>query len=697
MISYSDEQKEIIRNYNSKKILTIKFLDDDSYEDINSDRIYWESLKLIESLCDNDNLIFGSCESSEMQIQVADLPLDVKNHEIQLDLKVDNILVPLGIFFIDNVEKATDKRYKKLTCYDRMYYMQTNVIEWYNSIFPTIEATMTLKAFRDSFFEYIGFEQADIILINDNMVIHKTIDATELSGLDVIKAICEINGAFGHFNRYGVFQYVYLSNYAVYPSETLYPRDDLYPGGGNIENVSNAYYIPPSEQNDYIVRNINKLQIRQEDGDIGAIVTASNYTNEEANSYIVNSNFLVYGQSAEELKNIANNLSTKIFGISYTPNKTNTVAMPYMEVGDGFYVDSVKTPFTSYILKRTLSGIQGMRDLWEAEGEEFQPEIVSNSNQEIMQLQSRVNKLSITVDGFNAEIKKISTTLESVPTRTEMTTAINASAEGLDIEISQKVNNDSIIASINASAESISINASKINLTGYVTFSNLTDNQTIISGDNIKTGTISAERINGNNLKITGTNAIVQIGAEGVGNDNYIYMVSTTSNNFAHLDSGIIAVVSTNGAFSATGDGGIVYTYGDENCFVFNCIDDKAVISTAKEEMIITAPTLTINNVVSYGSYSFINGGTIGYNGATDRIASNKTFEAPNLVVTNGIDVNTLGVLANLNCNKAIFNGRVYADKYATYVTDKGWCYLSDLLRDIVDRLGLTIPSLPAE
>ena len=80
MIEYSDKQKEIIRNYNSKKNLTIKFLDDDSFEDINGDRIYWESLNLIESLCDSDNLIFGSCESSEMQIQLADVSLDIKNH-----------------------------------------------------------------------------------------------------------------------------------------------------------------------------------------------------------------------------------------------------------------------------------------------------------------------------------------------------------------------------------------------------------------------------------------------------------------------------------------------------------------------------------------------------------------------------------------------------------------------------------------
>lgn len=534
MIEYSDKQKEIIRNYNSKKNLTIKFLDDDSFENINGDRIYWESLNLIESLCDSDNLIFGSCESSEMQIQVADVPLDIKNHEIQLDLTVDDILVPLGIFFIADVEKATDRRYKKLKCYDRMYYMQIDVIEWYNTIFPTVETTMTLKQFRDSFFEWMGLEQEDTNLVNDNIIIRKTIDGTELSGMDVIKAICEINGAFGHFNRNGIFQYVYLENNAVYPSETLYPRDDLYPGGGKLEEITNAYYIPPSEQGDYVVRSINKLQVRQEDGDIGAIVTSKQYTKEENNSYIINSNFLVYGNSAEELNNIAENLSTKIFGITYTPNSTNTVAMPYMEVGDSFSVRSSKTPFTSYILKRTLSGIQGMRDLWEAKGDEFQPEIVSESNKEIIQLRSRVNILTRTVDENKLEISKVETNLkDNYSTTSEMMSAIDQSAENIEVSVSSKyetktnasknysalsssislnserislkVSKDSIISEINQSSESVTINANKINLKGYVTASDLSGNgTTTINGANITTGQISAERIASGSFTITG-------------------------------------------------------------------------------------------------------------------------------------------------------------------------------------------------
>lgn len=58
-----------------------------------------------------------------------------------------------------------------------------------------------------------------------------------------------------------------------------------------------------------------------------------------------------------------------------------------------------------------------------------------------------------------------------------------------------RVKSDNIISTINQSAEAISINANKINLSGFVTISNLSDGMTTISGANIRTGTIDVQRI----------------------------------------------------------------------------------------------------------------------------------------------------------------------------------------------------------
>ena len=83
-------------------------------------------------------------------------------------------------------------------------------------------------------------------------------------------------------------------------------------------------------------------------------------------------------------------------------------------------------------------------------------------------------------------------------------------AEG---EIDLRVTYNDVISAINLSPEVITINASKINLVGYVTLTNLaTAGQTTINGGNITTGTMSADRIyggtiNGNTVSVVNLNA----------------------------------------------------------------------------------------------------------------------------------------------------------------------------------------------
>lgn len=585
MLAYTDAEKQKIMSDSSHKELLITFLDDDTFESIGNDRIYQESLTLVESLCDDENLRFGECESAELKIQVADVTEDIKGHEIQLDLTVGGVFIPLGIFYIANVEKATDKRYKKLTCYDRMYYMNSNVISWYNALYPTVDTTHTLKEFRDTFFEYMGIEQVETALVNDDIVVYKTIDAQELSGHEVVRCICEINGVFGHINRYGQFEYKELKNTGLYPSPTLYPSKSLYPSSGNSETLNKTMYIPPSERADYQVKRINKLQVRSDDGDIGAIVTSDNYTDDTNNSYIITGNFLVYGNDAETLDTIAQNVAVKIFAVKqYTPNSTNLVALPYVEVGDAYTIKGLKESFNSFVLKRTLSGIQGMKDLWETYGNEYQPEIVEGANQEIIQLRSRVNVLTRTVDETRSQITRVETDLTGQITtlntdvkqtaevlsaeikratgkETELSTQISMTAEGLRVEVSNtyetkadalayktsvnstfeqtfnainlKVSSDNVINSINLSTEGVTIDANKINLKGYVTITDLSGNGTVtIDGGRIDTETLFSRDIIATNFKLVG-NSTLQVGASGVENNNYLFLVGRENGTLA--------------------------------------------------------------------------------------------------------------------------------------------------------------------
>ncbi|MBR3468617.1 MAG: hypothetical protein IKH28_02865 [Lachnospiraceae bacterium] len=78
------------------------------------------------------------------------------------------------------------------------------------------------------------------------MIVTKTLDQKELTGGKVAYCICEINGCFGHINRDGLFEYVFLDELGrkILPSHTLYPSNFIFPSAGNEgQLIENNYYI----------------------------------------------------------------------------------------------------------------------------------------------------------------------------------------------------------------------------------------------------------------------------------------------------------------------------------------------------------------------------------------------------------------------------------------------------------------------
>ena len=97
---------------------------------------------------------------------------------------------------------------------------------------------------------------------------------------------------------------------------------------------------------------------------------------------------------------------------------------------------------------------------------------------------SQVGKIENTVDGVKEDVSKI-----------------DQKADRIEISVSSKVDSDEIISSINMSTEGIKIKANKVDITGLVTFNDLsTPGSTTINGANIVTGTINAEHISGKTL-----------------------------------------------------------------------------------------------------------------------------------------------------------------------------------------------------
>ena len=428
-------------------------------------------------------------------------------------------------------------------------------------------------------------------LPNDYMTVTKTLSTNTLNGLEVLRSLEQINGAFGHIGRDGKLQHKVLSKTVV---------DDTIPSGSYKKLKYEKYSTKP----------IDKLQINQEDGDIGAIVGTG------TNCYKIQDNFLVYGKSASALQIIADNAAINILGITYVPYTCEMLGLPYLEVGDRV---EFGTAITSYILSRNLKGIQSISDSLETKGNEEIVQVVS-VNTEVKQLRGKTNVLTRDVEKMESTItefdKQISVLLPGpwypdgsllpcqnnmtnleyemnskiLQTAKEITTEVNNVSEQLnsqisqtaasitaqvnnlsanmsaqfaitDAEISTKVEKNGIISSINQSAESVTINANKINLTGYATFSGLSDGTTVINGGCIKTGQIDAERIKAgtlNGMTLTGAyiNCFSLISESSSSNSSKVttgYIEVTTSGKLTEITGNYIRVNGTSVALNGHG------------------------------------------------------------------------------------------------------------------------------------------------
>lgn len=418
--------------------------------------LFEQSIELTESLCSETELRFGSCESSTLKFKVGNVVQPMKGLwltvSVVLDHNEDSPFL-LGKYKVESDKLTADRMHRDVVAYDAMYdILNADVASWYNSILPEKNSTVTMKQFREGFIRHFGLTEVvpEGGLVNDDMVVEKTIDIiannnTEsdveqtsvigeaLSGRDVITAICEINGCFGHIGRDGKFYYIYLPQAieGLYPRNDLYPANDLYPRNPKGEKIGSGTYID-CQYEDFITQGITKLQIRQEDNDIGLI-----YGNGD-NCYIVEGNFLVYGKTSEQLQEIARNIYEKITAITYRPIiNCDCMGNPCFEVGDPIRLSTKYALIETYILERTLKGIQALRDTYKANGVEQYAEKVNGVHQSILQLKGKSNVLERTIEETRLEIKDLGAGLstEISITAGQIRTELQNTKDGLENQI----------------------------------------------------------------------------------------------------------------------------------------------------------------------------------------------------------------------------------------------------------------------
>lgn len=408
---------------------------------ITNEQICSEQMSLEESLCSDEQLMFGACESSCFKVRIVNSGsfegktltvtqkisqsyvnlIDSDNNEI-LDHDGENIVVvnrsgtdtdvPFGIFKVFSDKPSNDRMWRDLVCYDAMYdILNADVTEWFSGLtFP-----MTIKDLRDSFFEELGIDQVSTTLINDSYVTQGGFVSDNLAGKTIIEAICELNACFGHITRDGKFEYICL------PTSDTVTLGFYKDGTGTYE--------------DYTTDVITGVVARSEASDVGTGVGTS------VNPLIIENNPLVYGDEGKQtlttaLTNILNALST----FSYRPYTIQTYGNPCLPIGTNIVINTKKydaeqgyQPFVinSIVKSRVLTGIQGMMDSLSATGKKDRGSEVNSLQSQVNRTMGKIHRLTIDVERFESEVEDA---FEQTNTKIEQTASeIEMTVNGLDV------------------------------------------------------------------------------------------------------------------------------------------------------------------------------------------------------------------------------------------------------------------------
>lgn len=451
---------------------------------INNSNIVSEKFELTDSLCSYNELVFGSCESACLKLQVAtedkefkDLWLDVRaiiqddNGDIMLDDGVHYLITDtgekirmspylnskmIGRFKVVIDEPVADRSWRNLTCYDKMYdIVRADIASWYSGLtFP-----MTLKTFRDSLFNYLGVEQETVTLINDNLVLQGGFKANGvLYGRTIVMAICELNGVFGHMSMNGKMDYVSI------------------PNG---ESIEYPYYVDGtgSYERD-TVDPITGVIAREDEYDVGTTVGTT------TNPIYITGNPLIYGlEGTQDLTDALTALLDKIDDITYRPFGVQSFGDPVIPLGTAVEIETRDITINSYIISKRLTGVQALRDYIAAMGEKERLNDDPDLSSYIVRTKGKVHDLQVDVDTLNSTIY-------------DEDTGVVSEISQMSNEIVLKVDSNGKVVNVALTAEA----------TGTA-FKVLADNIDFISNGKIQLTSKNLE-INSTNFQVDSTGAL---------------------------------------------------------------------------------------------------------------------------------------------------------------------------------------------
>lgn len=519
----------------------------------------------------------------------------------------------VGYFNIDEITKVNDGVYSVLA-FDDMVKMDEDVADWFNALtFP-----MTVKQLAEALCQHLGIQYEFGAFTNSEMPVNDMATLEGITGREIISWIGEVSGTFPHMKKDGKMILISIN---INPSFTVPFYDS-----GNLDVA------------EYTVSKIDKLQVRSEETDVGIIVGTGN------NGYIIEGNPLFYFSSDSEGRPYVEALFNTIKDITYIPYSFESWGNPNIAIGGSVSVTTKTETLNALVMNRTLVGERTLHDSYSASGNPDREDI-SFINKSIIRTGGKINRLEITlehtmnelVDLENDTSSKFEQTSEQISTLVQADENLQSQITQTATEIRTEISNgDSALQSqITQQAEEIALKVSSdeveqilsVELEGVVFKSNLTDGTTVISGDNIKTGSIDAIDINSSTITggtINGTE--INWGSSGslYGENQYLYIDGGSSGVILDTTSSGSFMVMTRMAvdhnFGVTGTTDLTgeVTMGD-NCYIAGYLETGNDIYAGGELH------MGSNNI------SFSSRGEMWMNGASIYMGGGNIYDAGNL------------------------------------------------------------------
>ena len=314
----------------------------------------------------------------------------------------------VGIFYAEKPTRTKRNSYK-VTAYDTMSKLDADFSGWLRANQAQFPKTIWQLV-------QLACQRAGVTLASSSLPINGSYSvqafyADDLTCRQIISWAAEAAGCYAHMNADGKLQFL---TYTDKRSTAKITPD----GASN----STAYYADSLSYEDYTVKAIEKVQIRQSDSDVGVIYPDSTTA---TNTYAVQGNLLLTTGTEANLKTVAQNLYNVLKSVTYTPCKVSVPSSSGLACGQIVHVkDARGREFDTYLMSATISSGKASFESVGSASRESSSAVNSQSYKNLtgkmLEIKTSVDGLEVkasdltgkytdlkaTVDGLSSEVKK---------------------------------------------------------------------------------------------------------------------------------------------------------------------------------------------------------------------------------------------------------------------------------------------------